>query len=71
MSISSHKLCITRCLTSTTLEKEFAPELLKELQDLEKQAVNHANEGRLQDALDVLNQCITREPDYASAYNNR
>lgn len=53
------------------LEKEFAPELLKELQDLEKQAVNHANEGRLQDALNVLDQCITREPDYASAYNNR
>ncbi|KAI7886713.1 hypothetical protein K492DRAFT_155584 [Lichtheimia hyalospora FSU 10163] len=52
-------------------EKEFAPELLKELQALEKQAVGHANEGRLQEALDVLDQCITREPDYASAYNNR
>lgn len=45
--------------------------MLKELQSLERQAVKLAEEGKLEEALKFLNQCIEKESDYASAYNNR
>ncbi|KAI9491338.1 tetratricopeptide repeat protein 36-like protein [Zychaea mexicana] len=47
------------------------PELLKELKQLEHEGIEHANNGKVQDALNSLDACISREPAYAAAYNNR
>lgn len=51
--------------------KKIDEDVLKHLQNLERQAVQCAEQGKLEDALKLLNQCIEKEPDYASAYNNR
>jgi tetratricopeptide (TPR) repeat protein len=41
------------------------------LETLEKQAVQAAEKNDLDQALSLFNECITIEPNYASAYNNR
>jgi tetratricopeptide (TPR) repeat protein len=41
------------------------------LESLEKQAVQAAEKNDLDQALNLFNECITIEPNYASAYNNR
>ncbi|KAG2227146.1 hypothetical protein INT45_003876 [Circinella minor] len=54
-----------------TYATDINPEALKELKQIEQQAIEHANNGQLKDALNILNTCISREPTYAPAYNNR
>ncbi|KAI9323753.1 hypothetical protein BX666DRAFT_2022473 [Dichotomocladium elegans] len=51
--------------------KTLDPEVERELKDLETRAVKYAEQGELYTALELLSQCISREPEYASAYNNR
>ena len=38
---------------------------------MEVQAVRAAEEGRLDEALQLLNDAVAKAPDYASVYNNR
>jgi tetratricopeptide (TPR) repeat protein len=50
----------------------ISPDLLAELQALEKKAVDQAEKGNsLEEALETLNQVILMCPTYASGYNNR
>ncbi|ORX45494.1 hypothetical protein DM01DRAFT_1340008 [Hesseltinella vesiculosa] len=51
--------------------KEIDPSILMELKSLETQAVELAEKDDLEGALMLLNQCIEKEPEYASVYNNR
>ncbi|KAI8093468.1 uncharacterized protein BX664DRAFT_329782 [Halteromyces radiatus] len=51
--------------------KVIEPELLNKLKSMERQAVDLAEKDDLEGALEILNQCLALEKDYASAYNNR
>lgn len=46
-------------------------EKVEELVKLEKLAILREKEGRLKDAVEILDNIIVQEPKYASAYNNR
>ncbi|KAI8143852.1 hypothetical protein BJV82DRAFT_609645 [Fennellomyces sp. T-0311] len=54
-----------------TYENHIDSKLLDELKQKEREGIEHANKGDLQAALASLNSCISREPNYAPAYNNR
>ncbi|KAI9270763.1 hypothetical protein BDA99DRAFT_502630 [Phascolomyces articulosus] len=63
-------------LETDTQEKDkyatdIDPKVLQELKQTEQEAIELANNGKLKDALNALNTCISREPAYAPAYNNR
>ena len=38
---------------------------------MELEAVRAAEEGRLEEAMQLLNEAVTKAPDHASTYNNR
>ena len=49
---------------------EVAP-ATREVREMEVKAVRAAEEGRLDEALQLLSEAVTMVPDYASVYNNR
>ena len=44
---------------------------VRRAKDLEVQAVRAAEEGNLEDALELLTRAVNEAPNYASPYNNR
>ncbi|XP_053308460.1 tetratricopeptide repeat protein 36 [Spea bombifrons] len=52
-------------------DRKFPPELLEQVQILEKQGVEAAESGDAETALQRFNEAISLLPERASAYNNR
>ena len=52
-------------------EVEEDSDAVQKANDLEVQAVRVAEEGNLEDALELLTRAINEAPNYASPYNNR
>ena len=52
-------------------EVEEDSDAVQRAKDLEVQAVRVAEEGNLEDALEVLTRAVNEAPNYASPYNNR
>ena len=50
---------------------ELQPPALREVREREVRAVRAAEEGRLDEALQLLNEAVAMAPDSASIYNNR
>ena len=46
-------------------------DVVQRAKDLEVQAVCAAEEGNLEDALELLTRAVNEAPNYASPYNNR
>ena len=52
-------------------EVEEDSDAVQRAKDLEVQAVRAAEEGNLEDALELLTRAVNEAPNYASPYNNR
>ena len=52
-------------------EMEEDSDAVQRAKDLEVQAVRVAEEGNLEDALELLTRAVNEAPNYASPYNNR
>lgn len=52
-------------------EVEEDSDAVQKAKDLEVQAVRVAEEGNLEDALELLTRAVNEAPNYASPYNNR
>ena len=52
-------------------EVEEDSDVVQRAKDLEVQAVRAAEEGNLEDALELLTRAVNEAPNYASPYNNR
>ncbi|XP_071109345.1 tetratricopeptide repeat protein 36-like [Haliotis cracherodii] len=86
IDISSHDKGVLNCIFNPGLpygdcveEDKPEPALyiieeseeVKQAKALELEAVKAAESGDLETALDLLNEAVTRVPDWASSYNNR
>ncbi|XP_046579968.1 tetratricopeptide repeat protein 36 homolog [Haliotis rubra] len=84
IDITPHDKGVLNCIFNPGLpygdcvEEETPPvyinvesEEVKQVKVLELQAVKAAEAGDLPTALDLLNEAVTRAPDWASTYNNR
>ena len=52
-------------------EVEEDSDAVQKAKDLEVQAVRAAEEGNLEDALELLTRAVNEAPNYSSPYNNR